>query len=371
MTEIWISHKDTYLFATLSVRRESDRITARARVAALGERLGFNPSQREAMRLACSELTSNIIKHAEGQGELQIWLQPGPTLDLFALDRGPGIPDPERARRDGFTTAGTLGKGLGSIIRAGDEGDLYTLTTGQSRGGSHGSAVLVRFTQRQLPRIGLYTRSRGDHRYNGDRIFIRPGRSELSWLHADGLGSGERAQGTTTPMLEALVNETDPQAILTATAKHLNSEHGAVALAGRLEFSSREVTIAGVGDVHAHTIDIEAGVYARHGLSMAAGVLGLHTVAPRHHTVRLSAQGLLVTASDGIRKDWSIADFPGLYERHPQLVAYWLGNRLGRLADDQSLAVIAANPAREATASEGLPAGRTTVPTEEDPYASL
>ena len=44
--------------------------------------------------------------------------------------RGPGIPDVARSQRDGYSTAGTLGHGLGAIERQADSLDIYTQPTG-------------------------------------------------------------------------------------------------------------------------------------------------------------------------------------------------------------------------------------------------
>jgi len=60
--------------------------------------------------VVAAELVSNQVKHARSRGMLQIWQQPGPALDLVALDFGPGIPNLVLAQQDGYSTANTLGK---------------------------------------------------------------------------------------------------------------------------------------------------------------------------------------------------------------------------------------------------------------------
>ncbi|MGI4844537.1 MAG: ATP-binding protein, partial [Janthinobacterium lividum] len=57
-------------------------------------------------------------------------------IGLLFVDAGPGIPDIETALRDGFTTGGGLGLGLGGSKRLADEFDI------ESRPGE-GTAVLV------------------------------------------------------------------------------------------------------------------------------------------------------------------------------------------------------------------------------------
>jgi hypothetical protein len=48
---------------------------------------------------------------------------------------------------------------------------------------------------------------------------------------------------------------------------------------------------------------------------------------------------VVVTASDGIRRNWDTENFTGLFSHHPQLIAYTLGNIMGRISDDQSICV--------------------------------
>ena len=87
---------------------------------------------------AASELARNTIKYGGG-GEVHLdslvdGVRQG--IGLLFVDAGPGIPDIETALRDGFTTGGGLGLGLGGSKRLADEFDI------ESRPGE-GTAVLV------------------------------------------------------------------------------------------------------------------------------------------------------------------------------------------------------------------------------------
>ena len=55
---------------------------------------------------------------------------PSNGLEILAIDRGPGMPDVARAREDGYSTAGTLGHGLGSVERQSDFFQIYSQPTG-------------------------------------------------------------------------------------------------------------------------------------------------------------------------------------------------------------------------------------------------
>jgi len=68
---------------------------------------------------AASELARNTLDYGGG-GEVEIVRieeLPRKGVRLTFLDQGPGIPDVEAALRDGFTTGGGLGLGLGGARR--------------------------------------------------------------------------------------------------------------------------------------------------------------------------------------------------------------------------------------------------------------
>jgi len=55
---------------------------------------------------------------------------------------------------------------------------------------------------------------------------------------------------------------------------------------------------------------------------------------------KLPINGVIFSASDGIRRNWKLNDFPDLWDKHPQLICFILGNQKGRSSDDQSIIAI-------------------------------
>ena len=112
----------------------------RKAVQVMAERLRFPAARTGQLALAVTEAASNLHKHAE-QGSLLLCVNrdgPQPGINLVTIDAGPGVRDVGAAVRDGHSTAGTLGIGLGAIQRLADFADLY------SRPG-HGTALAARF----------------------------------------------------------------------------------------------------------------------------------------------------------------------------------------------------------------------------------
>jgi anti-sigma regulatory factor (Ser/Thr protein kinase) len=112
----------------LRVEDASAVAACRKAVQVLAERLQFPATRVGQLALAVTEAASNLHKHAE-QGTLLLCVNrdgPQPGIDLVTIDAGPGVRDVSAAVRDGHSTAGTLGIGLGAIARLADFSDLYS-----------------------------------------------------------------------------------------------------------------------------------------------------------------------------------------------------------------------------------------------------
>ncbi|GHB38952.1 hypothetical protein GCM10010331_28210 [Streptomyces xanthochromogenes] len=126
---------------------------ARGAAAALGRRVGLGEQRTAQLVLAVAELTGNLTKHAiDGSLLLRVVrTHPEPGADasagveVIAVDGGPGMADIPAALRDGMSTSGTLGIGLGAVQRLADTFDIH------SRPGT-GTIQLARFWPRPAPR---------------------------------------------------------------------------------------------------------------------------------------------------------------------------------------------------------------------------
>ncbi len=113
---------------TLKIGSEDDVVAVRRRVRALAERLGFDSFATAAVTTATSELTRNVWMHAGG-GEAQVSeMADGPRrgIRIEFRDRGPGIPELERALAGGYSTRRSMGLGLAGSRRLVDEFSIDT-----------------------------------------------------------------------------------------------------------------------------------------------------------------------------------------------------------------------------------------------------
>ena len=102
-----------------AIRSAEDVVGIRQAVRQRAVELGFNLIDQTKIVTAASELARNTVQYGGG-GQLTIeGVEEGGRrgLRLTFEDRGPGIADVELALRDGYTSGGGLGLGLGGARR--------------------------------------------------------------------------------------------------------------------------------------------------------------------------------------------------------------------------------------------------------------
>jgi len=108
------------------IASSSDVVLVRQRVRLWTTELKFSLVDQTKIVTAASELGRNTLEHGGG-GSLEIaavtnGLRRGIRLQFS--DQGPGIPDIAQALRDGFTTGGGMGLGLGGSKRLMNEFEI-------------------------------------------------------------------------------------------------------------------------------------------------------------------------------------------------------------------------------------------------------
>lgn len=101
------------------VRSDADVVHVRQVVRAWSSELRFSLVDQTKFVTAASELARNAVVYGGGGVARLELLDDGMRRGLRASfeDEGPGIPDIDTALRDGYTTGGGLGLGLGGAKR--------------------------------------------------------------------------------------------------------------------------------------------------------------------------------------------------------------------------------------------------------------
>jgi serine/threonine-protein kinase RsbT len=109
--------------AVLQIRTQEDVVRVRQAVRENAVAQGFSLVDQTKLVTAASELARNTLDYGGG-GEVEIACLNEPPrrgVRLIFTDKGPGIADVELALKDGFTSGGGLGLGLGGARRLSNE----------------------------------------------------------------------------------------------------------------------------------------------------------------------------------------------------------------------------------------------------------
>ena len=323
--------------AALHIRHESDAGGARREATRIAEHAGLPAVRVATVALIATELASNLARHAqEGELVMQAFRVDGaPVVELISVDRGPGMADVGRCLADGFSTAGSMGAGLGGIGRMADVFDVYSRP-------SWGTVLLARVgdgEKRLAARFewGCLSLPARDERVCGDAWNVTVQDNRLSLMVADGLGHGPLAAEAAQAAERLFTREADAdlEAFLEHAHAELGSTRGAAISVARGSGADGPLFFAGVGNVSGSIVD----AHERRGLAAHNGTIGV--ALPRLQTFEYPwpAHALVVLHSDGLRSRWSLRDYPGLHARHPAIVAAALYRDHRRGHDDATVLV--------------------------------
>lgn len=112
----------------MPIRSAQDLVLVRQAVRTWAAELKFSLVEQTKMVTAASELARNTLDYGKGGNVTLQVLQEGlrKGLRLSFEDQGPGIPDIELALRDGYTSGGGMGLGLGGARRLVNEFDIVS-----------------------------------------------------------------------------------------------------------------------------------------------------------------------------------------------------------------------------------------------------
>lgn len=295
-------------------------------------------TEADAARLALvvTELGTNLIKHASGGmfllGRSETY--PG-AIEILALDSGPGIANIGEALRDGHSTAGTPGSGLGAVGRKADFFQMYSHA-------KHGTVSLARITASGRPqkldpatRGGVSVPFPGETE-NGDGWAEKPVEHGRRIMVVDGLGHGPLAHSAAAAACHAFrgangsVTDT-----LTIIHDALRGTRGAAVAVAELDLQAGLVRFSGAGNISATIVDPAA----RRSAVSVYGIVGHQMREAREYTYPWTAESTLIMHSDGLTTRWDLDGFPGLLGRDAVLIAGVLWKDYRRQSDDSTVVV--------------------------------
>ena len=318
----------------LRVEDASAVAACRQAVQTMAERLEFPAARIGQLALAVTEAASNLHKHAE-QGSLLLCVNrdgPRPGIDLVTIDAGPGVRDVTAALRDGHSTAGTLGIGLGAIQRLADFADLY------SRPG-HGTSLVARFCVSppvSQPRWAGLIRPITGETECGDAYGVVLADSAVTAVLCDGLGHGPLAAAAAAAGVAAVLDDPagEPAALLERVHRRMSGTRGGAV--GVVRIGGQLARFAGLGNVAASVVSDGQ----RKSMLSIPGIAGVQARTIRQFEYEAPPGSAVVLHSDGVSSRWEAAALPALEARDPLLIAAVLLAEAGVHRDDAGVLVL-------------------------------
>ena len=323
---------------SVPVQDETQVAEARRAAVSLSRSIGFGEEDAGRVAIVATELATNLVKHGTG-GELLIGAyddRTGSGVECLALDKGPGMADVQASMRDGHSTAGSPGTGLGAVMRGSHDLDIY------SRPGL-GTAILVRFREGRPanakpspePVLGAVNLPKTGEQACGDAWCRKAHASGFKLMVADGLGHGPIAAEAAHAAIQVFLAEhaRSPGEILERMHLALRPTRGAaVAVA---DVGKGRVVFAGIGNV-AGVLITNAG---ERRMVSHNGTVGHVAKRVQEFTYPFEGAPLAVLCSDGLGTSWTLDRYPGLSQRHPTLIAGVLYRDFNRGRDDVTVLV--------------------------------
>jgi anti-sigma regulatory factor (Ser/Thr protein kinase) len=317
---------------------------ARRAAARMAEKLAFSEVRSAELSIVVMELANNVLAHAQN-GEMLLlgWrCASGNGIDIFSLDKGPGIPDLHRSLRDGYSTAGTPGNGLGAVARLTSGFDVYSNP-------SDGTALFARLVGGAPEKsssseidVGCVLAPIHGESVCGDGLAYLSHDTRHLFMAVDGLGHGAGAAEAAETAIRVFRESGDksPERIVHRLHSALHSTRGAVVGVAEIDLQRQKLQYCGVGNISGSIVSHSKP----QSLVSHNGTVG-HVMS---RAVQLEydfpPQSILVLHSDGLTSQWNLDKYAGLRNHHPGLIAGVLYRDFKRGRDDASVMTVRERP---------------------------
>lgn len=292
--------------------------------------------------LVATELATNLLKHAGGGSIIFATDEEQPhVMAILSIDKGPGIGNVTGAMRDGFSTAGSQGNGLGAVQRAASAFDIWSAA-------GKGTVVMCRIeddarrprpTVPERPRTvevaGICVAMAGEEEA-GDAWTAIGSSDEMTVVVADGLGHGPMAATASREAIRSARTRPGREVAEMLADAHgaLRATRGAAMAVARIHPSRGVVEFAGIGNI----VGVVIGDAVRRTVSHG-GIVGHEMRKAQTFSYPWPAQSTLVMHSDGVSTAWHLESYPGLMERSPEIIAAVIFRDFCRGKDDATVVV--------------------------------
>ena len=323
------------------IRIEEPSAVGRARrvASSLAERLEFPATRVAEVGIAVTEIGTNLAKHAR-EGALVVRAVRATTqaaVEIVAVDSGPGIADVALAWRDGESTVGTLGVGLGAVARLSDRSGVMSEL-------GRGTVLTARFHRDRQPLTELPVESTGGitrpvdgEESCGDAYAVRAGEGRLQLMMCDGSGHGPLAETAARAAVRVFCERGSgaPEDIVAELHAALRGTRGGAVGVADLDLVRRTVRFAGLGNIAA----VVLGGGRKLGMISVPGVAGHQARTIRAFDYALPDDAVVVLHSDGLTERWTLQGRERLLAAAPLVIGAVLLRDAGVRKDDAGVLV--------------------------------
>lgn len=330
----------------LSISRYADVVTARRTAKELALSIGFDGTAQEEIVLVVSELATNILKYASrGIVDLHVVYEAGRLgMHVSAHDRGGGF-DAGQALQDGYSSANTLGFGLGAVKRL---VDYMQIDSRQNRNAGT-DIVCKKWLQKSLDSlapssrlpldIGVISQAKPGQAVNGDAFVVKHEvNGDCLIAVIDGLGHGEYAHEAA--QIAKVYIETYSQQALLELFRNVGvacqASRGLVMALAKFEHNCSYLSFASIGNIEAKIV----GSQGKWSLPIKRGIVGRHAITPTFVKHPWLPTNQLVIHSDGISSHWDWQQFSPIHNKPAQFIAEHMHHKLYKAGDDATLVLV-------------------------------
>lgn len=304
----------------------------------------FTEKQVAAIDIIVAEMTSNLIKYA-GSGDLLYRTytigDEDSVFEIFCLDKGQGMADTFKMRKDGFSSSGTLGQGLGAIERLSTFTQLYSIP---GWGTVLYASVSTEVAKKAVPVQNLELSLRAllvdkpKETVCGDGYFVKDTRDYYKILFGDGLGHGPFAKEAVDMAGECFLAsvENDPVAMIRVLHDRVRKSRGLVGTIAILDKNQGQWKMCGVGNIATR---IYGGIQYKTYMPYN-GTIGLNIPNSMNSSLfPIEKHQHLIMCSDGINTRWDLNKYPAIFRYDPAMLAACIYKDHVRGTDDASVLI--------------------------------
>lgn len=276
------------------VSSDEDIYRARSEMTKFAGKIRLTEKELEELRIVITEISKNIIKHSSS-GKLNITLgEEGEAKGVYIVAENPT--DNQNTAEifdDGYSTANTLGIGLGAVKR------LLTDVKVKVEDGKFILTGKKIFSESKdgIIQTSVFSRPKPGFKSNGDGYFIKRYEDSAVVAVVDGIGHGDKANEASRIALKVIEDKfrDELDQIVTTIHRKLHGSRGCVMGIVRMNKEGK-IEYLGVGNIRTQIYTTER--YKR--LVSFDGLLGSNVRTLRTDRLTLSTPCLVVLHSDGV-----------------------------------------------------------------------